>query len=172
MRMEAASEPLSGSVVASAVSGGSGAHSGATQRSACSGVPSASTGSAKKPLEVSRLPIPAQPWESSSCTRQPVRQSVRPPPPSASGSMNEVSPSSAAAAHSSAGCSRVGLVDRQRDRPDLARGELAAHALDLALLVRERGGITRPLPSSSSRAASSAAAARSITGSGPTVMRT
>ena len=43
-----------------------------------------------------RLPIPEQPWQSSSCTTQPVRTSVIPPPPSSSGSMNEVSPSAAA----------------------------------------------------------------------------
>ena len=32
----------------------------------------------------------------------------------------------------------VGLVDRGRDRADLARGEVAAHALDL-LLLRSQG---------------------------------
>ena len=36
-------------------------------------VPSSSTGSAKKPFDVIRLPMPAQPWQSSSCTRQPVK---------------------------------------------------------------------------------------------------
>ena len=81
MRIAAASEPASGSVVASAVSGGTARVSGRTQRSHCSGVPSASTGSAKKPFDVIRFPSPAQPCESSSCTMQPVRQSVIPPPP-------------------------------------------------------------------------------------------
>ena len=142
--MEAASEPLSGSVVASAVSGGSGAHSGATQRSACSGVPSASTGSAKKPFEVSRLPIPAQPWESSSCTRQPVRQSVRPPPPSASGSMKEVSPSSAAAAHSSAGCS-VSASSTARETGRISRAANSRQTRWISRCSSESaGGITRP----------------------------
>ena len=49
--------------------------------------------------------MPAQPCESSSCTMQPVRQSVIPPPPSSSGSMNEVKPISAALFHSSRGTS-------------------------------------------------------------------
>ena len=105
MRIDAASEPKSGSVVASAVIGGRSAVSGRSQRSFCSSVPSASTGSAKKPFDVIRLPIPEQPWHSSSCTRQPVNASVSPPPPSSSGSMNDVSPMPAALCHSSHGTS-------------------------------------------------------------------
>ena len=58
VRIAAASEPTSGSVVASAVIGGRSPVSGRSQRSFCSSVPSASTGSAKKPLEVIRLPMP------------------------------------------------------------------------------------------------------------------
>ena len=111
--------------------------SGRTQRSFCASVPSASTGSAKKPPEVMRLPIPEQPWQSSSCTTQPVRTSVIPPPPSSSGIMNEVSPRPAALCKISHGDLDVGLVDGGRDRPDLARGEIAADAPDLLLLGRE-----------------------------------
>ena len=103
--MPAASEPKSGSVVASAVIGGRSAVSGRSQRSCCSSLPSASTGSAKKPFEVIRLPMPEQPWHSSSWTRQPVKTSVSPPPPSASGSMNDVSPIAAALCHVSHGVS-------------------------------------------------------------------
>src|SRR5918997_280298 len=80
--MAAASEPASGSVV-----------------------PSVSIGSAKKPFEVMRLPMPAQPWHNSSCTRQPVSASVSPPPPSSSGSMNAVRPMPAALCHRSHGVS-------------------------------------------------------------------
>ncbi len=49
--------------------------------------------------------MPAQPWASSSWTMQPVRQSVIPAPPTASGSMNEVSPSAAALCHTPHGTS-------------------------------------------------------------------
>ena len=107
----AASEPAPGSVVASAVSGGLSPVSGSIQRRFCSSVPSASTGSAKKPPEVTRLPIPEQPRQSSSWTMQPVRQSVMPPPPYSSGSMNDVSPSPAALCQTSHGDLDVGLVD-------------------------------------------------------------
>ena len=92
-------------MVASAVIGGRSAVSGRSQRSCCSSVPSASTGSAKKPLEVMRLPMPEQPWHSSSCTRQPVKTSVSPPPPNSSGSMNDVRPIAAALSHRSQGVS-------------------------------------------------------------------
>ena len=103
--MPAASEPKSGSVVASAVIGGRSPVSGRSQRSFCSSLPSASTGSAKKPFDVIRLPMPEQPWHSSSWTRQPVKASVRPPPPSSSGSMNDVRPIAAALCHVSHGTS-------------------------------------------------------------------
>jgi hypothetical protein len=92
-------------VVASAVIGGLSEASGRSQRSCCASVPSASTGSAKKPLDVIRFPMPEQPWHSSSCTRQPVKTSVRPPPPTASGSMNDVRPIAAALCHRSHGVS-------------------------------------------------------------------
>ena len=49
--------------------------------------------------------MPAQPYESSSWTMHPVRQSVMPPPPSDSGSMNEVSPMAAARCQISQGTS-------------------------------------------------------------------
>ena len=103
--IEAASEPAPGSVVASAVSTGFSPVSGSIQRRFCSSLPSASTGSAKKPPEVTRLPIPEQPQQSSSWTMQPVRQSVMPPPPYSSGSMNEVIPTSAALYQTSHGIS-------------------------------------------------------------------
>ncbi len=133
--MPAASEPKSGSVVASAVIGGRSPASGRSQRSFCSSLPSSSTGSAKKPFEVIRLPMPEQPWESSSWTRQPVNASVSPPPPSSSGSMNDVSPIDAALCHVSSGTCGVGLVDLRGDGPDLARREVAADALYLLLLL-------------------------------------
>jgi hypothetical protein len=79
--------------------------SGSSQRRFWSSSPSASTGSAKNPFEVIRFPIPAQPYESSSCTMQAVRQSVMLPPPSRSGSMNEVNPTSAARFQTSLGSS-------------------------------------------------------------------
>ena len=85
--MAAVSEPTPGSVEASAVSGGCGPHSGASQRCCCSGVPTSITGRAKKAPEVIRLPMPAQPQFSSSCTMQPVKTSPMPPPPTCSGSM-------------------------------------------------------------------------------------
>ena len=47
--------------------------------------------------------MPEQPWQSSSWTRQPVNASVSPPPPSSSGSMNDVSPIAAALCHVSHG---------------------------------------------------------------------
>jgi hypothetical protein len=67
--------------VASAVIGGSSPASGSSQRRFCTSEPSTSTGSAKNPFEVIRLPIPLQPCESSSCTMHEVRQSVMPAPP-------------------------------------------------------------------------------------------
>ena len=137
MRIDAASEPKSGSVVASAVIGGRSPVSGRSQRSFCSSVPSASTGSAKKPFDVIRLPIPEQPWQSSSCTRQPVNASVSPPPPSSSGSMNDVSPIPRRLVPQLPRHLGVGLVDRGGRRPDLARREVAADALDLLLLRGE-----------------------------------
>ena len=81
--------------------------------------------------------MPEQPWHSSSCTRQPVKTSVSPPPPSASGSMNDVSPIAAALCHSVPGRLGVGLVDRGGGGADLARREVAADALDLLLLWRQ-----------------------------------
>ncbi len=113
MRIEAASEPLWGSVVASAVIGGSSPASGSSQRRFCTSEPSTSTGSAKNPLEVIRLPIPLQPCESSSCTMHEVRQSVIPAPPYSSGSMNEVRPSSGGLAPHVPWHLGVGLIDGQ-----------------------------------------------------------
>ena len=103
--IEAASEPAPGSVVASAVSGGRSPAIGSSQRRCCSSLPSSTIGSAKKPPEVIRLPIPAQPRQSSSWTTTPVTQSVSPPPPTSSGSMKEVSPSAAALYQTSHGVS-------------------------------------------------------------------
>ena len=101
--MAAVSEPTPGSVDASAVSGGVGEHSGASHRCCCSGVPTSTTGRAKNPPDVTRFPIPAQPQFSSSWTMQPVRTSATPPPPTSSGSMNDVSPTSAARCTTSTG---------------------------------------------------------------------
>jgi hypothetical protein len=142
----AASEPKSGSVVASAVIGGRSPASGRSQRSCCSSVPSASTGSAKKPLEVIRLPIPAQPWQSSSWTRQPVNASVSPPPPQRLGQHERRQPDRRGLVPRLPGRPDVGLVDLRRDRTDLARGEVAAHALDLLLLIGESDHRPRKLP--------------------------
>ena len=83
-------------MIASAPSGGSEPVKGRSQRSFWASSPSTVTGSAKKPLEVIRLPIPAHPCESSSWTMQAVRQSVIPSPPYSAGTMNDVRPSVAA----------------------------------------------------------------------------
>ena len=136
----AASEPTPGSVDASAVSGGVGEQSGASHRCCCSGVPTSTTGRAKNPPDVTRFPIPAQPQFSSSWTMQPVRTSATPPPPTSSGSMNDVSPTSAARWTIVDGAVGVALVDLGRDGPDLGAGELGGERLDLALLVGQIGG--------------------------------
>ena len=103
--MDAASDPAPGSVVASALIGGLSPAIGSIQRRFWSSLPSSRTGLAKKPPEVIRLPIPAQPQDSSSWTMQPVSRSVRPPPPNSSGSMNEVRPREAALYQTSQGVS-------------------------------------------------------------------
>ena len=81
MRIEAASDPASGSVIATEQTGGSGAASRGSQRCFCSSVPSASSGPAKKlPCVITQV-IGLSPQASSSSTRQtPVKLSMPPPP--------------------------------------------------------------------------------------------
>ncbi len=64
-----------------------------------------------------------------------MNTSPMPPPPTSSGSMNEVSPTSAARVTTSSGQCDVGLVDLGGDRADLGAGEIARERLDLALLL-------------------------------------
>ena len=80
-----ASEPASGSVVASAPSFGLGPQSGGTQRAFCASVPSSTMTPAKNEAEPMKLPIGASPYVSSSWIRQAVVRSVMPPPPNSSG---------------------------------------------------------------------------------------
>ena len=103
--IDAASEPEPGSVVASEVIGVSAPASGVSHARFCSSVPSSMTGSAKKPFEQRRLPMPRSPTHSSSWTRTCVNTSVNPPPPYSSGSMKPVMPTFAAARHRSQGVS-------------------------------------------------------------------
>ena len=79
--------------------------------------------------------MPAQPQFSSSCTMQPVSTSSIPPPPTSSGSMNEVRPELGRLVDDVERAVRVALVDLGRDRADLGARELARERLDLALLV-------------------------------------
>nr|WP_245849530.1 hypothetical protein [Lentzea kentuckyensis] len=101
--MLAASDPLPGSVTATAVSGGVGVPSGLRNRSCCSVVPRCSIGALKKPLDVIRLPMPMSPWHSSCWISTWVSRSVTPPPPNFSLIMNDVSPRSDAFSHTSSG---------------------------------------------------------------------
>ena len=107
MAIAVASDPASGSVVASAPSSGSGPHSGGTQRCFWASVPSSRTVPAKKPAEQMRLPIAASPQVSSSAMRQAVMRSSMPPPPYSSGMSKHVRPISAAFRKTSRGNSSV-----------------------------------------------------------------
>ena len=81
----AASDPASGSVVASAVAGGAGPHSGGSQRSRCSAEPSASSGPAKNPPWEMQSAIGLSPQVSSSITRSWSTRLSTPPPPYSAG---------------------------------------------------------------------------------------
>ena len=69
-------------------------------------------GLGEEPVGGDQVADPGQPWQSSSCTRQPVSASVIPPPPSYSGSMKTVSPIPAALCHVS-----IGTPSRPRRPP-------------------------------------------------------
>ena len=151
MRIEAASEPLSGSVIASAVIGGSSPASGASQRCFCSSVPE---GQDRVGEEAARGEQVADPGAAArelllhEARRQAVGDAARRRTPS--GSMNEVSPSPAALRHSSQGTS----TSASSTASEAGRISRAANSrqtsLDRALLVGQidgRGHLT-PLPDS------------------------
>ena len=137
----AVSEPTPGSVEASAVSGGRWPHSGASQRCRCSGVPTSISGRAKKPAEVIRLPMPAQPQFSSSWTMQPVSTSLDPAAADLLGQHERGQADVGRLVHDVERQYDVRLVHLGGDRTDLGARELAGELLDLALLLgSDHGG--------------------------------
>ena len=139
----AASEPTPGSVDASAVSGGRGPHSGRSQRSRCSGVPTSSRGRAKKPADVIRLPMPAQPQLQLLLDDAAGEHVADAAAADLLGQHERGQPDLGRAGHHLERRDDVGLVDLGGDRADLGAGEVARKRLDLALLVAQAGAVRR-----------------------------
>src|SRR5919204_871596 len=94
--MAAASDPASGSVMASPHAGGFASHSGGSQRSFCSSVPMARSGPAKNPPCRMTCVMGLSPQASSSTIRQAATRLSTPPPPYCAGMSKAASPSAAA----------------------------------------------------------------------------
>ena len=135
--MPAASEPWSGSVVASAVSGGRSPQSGRRKRSFCSSLPSSRIGAGEEPARGDeRTEAPVAPREL--LEDQAVgHQAVDPAAAVGLGEHVRGQPERGGLVHDLELRLDVGIVDRARDRAQLALGELVRERREVALLVAD-----------------------------------